>query len=93
MTTAELIESHLGPGWVTRTHDDTALLSLLDRVSEEQDVPMLDAVKRIGRCAEEVTPKGNETLIEVKWVTRLWTLLKSVAPTAVHQPYHVPRNN
>lgn len=85
MTTAEIVESHLGPGWVTRTHDEVALLSLLDRVAEELDVTTLGAVERIAKCAEDVTPNGDKTLVEVKWATRLWTLLRTASPTAVNR--------
>ncbi len=34
MTTAEIIEQHLGPNWWEREHDGTALAALLDRIQD-----------------------------------------------------------
>lgn len=47
MTTSELIESHLGTGWVRVTHDDTALLSLLDRIMGEFEYDITDAKGKV----------------------------------------------
>lgn len=79
MTTAELIESHLGPGWVTRSHDDTALLSLLDRLMEEYDDTPEEALRRVldvtfDTCETMRPPK--DASIPCDWAVRLWDVVR-----------------
>ena len=45
MTTAELIQEHLGPNWWEREHETTALAVLLDRLMENDKGTDLDTAK------------------------------------------------
>jgi len=59
MTTADLIASHLGPDWWDRTHDDTALLSLLDRIMEERECEPDSLAAKIAHAATNTASKSG----------------------------------